>query len=96
MSEDYVQLPPDGAGKKMRTFKTNGAFGEVHEGVQRSLLRTLTDVPLDRDVDKIGFWEDASGNIKYIKFYDGETLVFTLTVSNAGASEAETWNITRS
>lgn len=49
-----------------------------------------------KNITKIGFWEDSSGNIKYIKFYDGEEELYVLTFSDAGASAEETWNITRS
>ena len=60
------------------------------------LRKGITGLTPEQHVTKIGFWEDVDGNIKYIKFYDDNNLVFTLEFSNAGAAGAETWSITRS
>ena len=63
----------------------------------RGLLRgEFTRAPEGKQITKIGFWEDTNGDIKYIKFYDGETLLLTLTSSKAGEATEETWNFTRS
>jgi len=63
----------------------------------RSLLSAdLMRVSPGQKITKLGFWEDANGNLKYIKVYDGESLLFTLTFSNAGAASEESWSITRS
>ncbi len=61
----------------------------------RAALSSITAPGKDHKITKIGFWEDANSNIKYIKFYDGETLLFTLTFSDAGEATEETWNIAR-
>ena len=68
------------------------AYKAIHDAIRSG----LASAPEGKKVRKIGFWEDSSGNIKYIKFYDGETLLFTLTFSDAGEASSETWNITRS
>jgi len=52
-------------------------------------------IPEGKQCTKIGFWEDSNGDIKYVKFYDGDELLFTLTFSNAGEAASETWNISR-
>jgi len=57
---------------------------------------SITKIPVGKTVTKIGFWEDANGDVKYIKFYDGAEELYVLTFSNAGAASSETWNITRS
>jgi len=93
--EDYVQVPPDSSGKKVRTIKETIGGDEVHSEVHIGMLRTLADIPADKTVTKISFWEDASGNIKYIKYYDGAELLFTLEFSDAGTASAETWSVTR-
>lgn len=67
------------------------AFKAIHDAIRSD----LANAPQGKKVTKIGFWEDADGNIKYIKFYDGEELLFTLSFSNAGEAAAETWNIVR-
>lgn len=68
------------------------AFKAIHDAIRSSLLAP----PEGKNITKIGFWEDSNGDIKYIKFYDGEELLFTLAFSNAGEASEETWNITRS
>jgi len=68
------------------------AFKAIHDAIRSG----LTAAPEGKNVTRVGFWEDAGGNLKYIKFYDGLTLLFTLEFSNAGAAASETWNITRS
>lgn len=60
-----------------------------------ALAGSLTASPPNKVITKIGFWEDSNGDIKYIKFYDGIELLFTLTFSNAGEATSETWNIMR-
>ena len=70
-----------------------------HEQLQkiRSLLTSsLMRVNPGQKITKLGFWEDSNGNLKYIKAYDGETLLFTLTFSTAGEATQETWNVARS
>jgi len=64
--------------------------------LQVDILSSITRVPSGKSVSKIGFWEDSDGNIKYIKFYDGTDVIFTLEFSNAGTASSETWSITRS
>lgn len=59
-------------------------------------IGAITDAPSNQTITKLGFWEDADGKMKYIKYYSGETLLFTLTFSDAGEAASETWNITRS
>jgi len=68
------------------------AFKAIHDAIRSG----LAGAPIGKNITKVGFWEDADGNIKYIKFYDGAELLFTLEFSNAGAAGSETWNITRS
>jgi hypothetical protein len=60
-----------------------------------TLLSTFTAPPLGKKITKIGFWEDAEGNMKYIKFQQGDTVLFTLEFSNGGTADSETWSITR-
>jgi len=60
-----------------------------------SLFSSISRIPSGKSVSKIGFWEDSDGNIRYIKFYDGEEVLFTLEFSNAGTASSETWSITR-
>lgn len=62
----------------------------------RAALSGIMAPSKSHKITKLGFWEDSNGNLKYIKAYDGETLLFTLTFSNAGAASSETWNMTRS
>jgi hypothetical protein len=68
------------------------AFQAIHDAIRSG----LASAPAGKKVTKVGFWEDANGDIKYIKFYDGEDLLFTLTFSDAGEAASETWSITRS
>jgi len=69
---------------------------EALKAIRDAILSALTAAPEDKKVVKVGFWEDANGNIKYIKFYDGAELLFTLTFSNAGVATSETWSVERS
>ena len=73
-----------------------GRYQEAFKAIHDAIRSGLANAPQGKNVTKIGFWEDSDGNIKYIKFYDGEELLFTLTFSDAGAAESETWNIARS
>ena len=68
------------------------AYKAIHDAVRSG----LASAPAGKKVTKVGFWEDANGDVKYIKFYDGEDLLFTLTFSDAGEASEETWSITRS
>lgn len=68
------------------------AYKAIHDAIRSG----LASAPAGKKVTKIGFWEDANGNVKYMKFYDGEELLFTLTFSVAGEASSETWSITRS
>jgi len=58
-------------------------------------LSGITSPAAGQEVTKIGFWEDTNGNTKYIKFQNGENVLYTLAFSNAGEAAAETWSITR-
>jgi len=73
-----------------------GNYAEAYKAIHDAIRSALLSPPEGKNITKIGFWEDANGDIKYMKFYDGEELLFTLEFSNAGAAAAETWNITRS
>ena len=73
-----------------------GQYAQAYNAIHDAIRSGLASAPEGKKVTKIGFWEDADSNIKYIKFYDGEELLFTLTLSDAGAAGSETWNITRS
>jgi len=73
-----------------------GQYQQAYKAIHDAIRSGLANVPQGKNVTKIGFWEDSDGNIKYIKFYDGAELLFTLEFSNAGAAGSETWNITRS
>jgi len=73
-----------------------GQYQQAYKAIYDAIRSGLANAPQGKNVTKIGFWEDANGNIKYIKFYDGAEVLFTLTFSNAGAAGAETWSITRS
>jgi len=59
------------------------------------LRKGITGLTPEQHVTKIEFGEDADGNVREIKFYDGTDLLFTLTFSNAGAV-VSTWSIARS
>lgn len=61
----------------------------------RVIASLITSPPVGKKVTKIGVWEDANGNKKYVKFYEDEELLYTLTWSNAGEATEETYNITR-
>ncbi len=66
--------------------------GEMDKGTQLQVLGlTATTKP----ITKIGYWLDVDGNVKYVKYYSGTELLFTLTYSNAGAATSETWNVRR-
>jgi len=71
-------------------------YAQAYKAIHDAIRSGLAKAPEGKNVTKIGFWEDANGNIKYIKFYDGAELLFTLTFSDAGESSEETWNIMRS
>ena len=73
-----------------------GQYAQAFKAIHDAMRSGLAKVPEGKNVTKIGFWEDSDGNVKYIKFYDGAELLFTLEFSNAGAAGSETWNITRS
>ena len=73
-----------------------GQYQQAYKAIYDAIRSGLANAPTGKNITKIGFWEDANGNIKYIKFYDGAELLFTLEFSNAGAAAAETWSITRS
>ena len=73
-----------------------GQYAQAFKAIHDAMRSGLAKAPEGKNVMKIGFWEDADGNIKYIKFYDGAELLFTLEFSNAGAADLETWSITRS
>ena len=72
-----------------------GDYAWAYKAIHDAISSGLVNAPQGKKVTKIGFWEDSDGNIKYIKFYDGEELLFTLTFSDAGEAASETWNITR-
>jgi hypothetical protein len=72
-----------------------GRYEEAYKAIHNAIVSGITKPPEGRKITKIGFWEDANGNIKYIKYYDGATLLFTLEFSNAGAASSETWSIAR-
>lgn len=69
----------------------NEAFKNIHDAIRSG----IASAPEGKTVTKIGFWEDAEGRIRYIKFYSGAELLYTLTFSNADEVYTETWNITR-
>jgi len=73
-----------------------GNYAEAYKVIHDAIRSGLADAPEGKNITKIGFWEDSNGDIKYIKFYDGAELLFTLEFSNAGSAPSETWNITRS
>jgi len=74
-----------------------GNYAKAYKAVHDAIRSGLTSAPEGKDVRKMGFWEDSEGNVRYIKFYDGEgVLLFTIEFSNAGEATSETWNITRS
>lgn len=73
---------------------TYSRYAEAYEAIH-SALRTIMAPRKGEKITKLGFWEDVNGDLKYIKAYDGETVIFTLEFSNAGEATEETWNITR-
>lgn len=72
-----------------------GQYQQAYKAIHDAIRSGLADAPQGKNVTKIGFWEDMDSNIKYIKFYAGTELLFTLEFSNAGAAGSETWSITR-
>jgi len=73
-----------------------GRYADAYRAIHDAILSALSAPPQGKKVTKIGFWEDADGNIRYVKFYESAELLFTLTFSNAGEAASETWNLTRS
>jgi len=73
-----------------------GNYAEAYKAIHDAIRSGLANAPEGKSITKIGFWEDANGDIKYIKFYAGAELLFTLEFSNAEEAASETWNITRS
>lgn len=73
-----------------------GRYPEAYKAIHDAIRSGLANAPQGKNVTKIGFWEDVDGNIRYIKFYDGADLLFTLEFSNAGEAASETWSIIRS
>jgi len=73
-----------------------GNYTEAYKAIHDAIRSSLAGAPEGKNITKIGFWEDSNGNIKYVRFYEGEELLFTLEFSNAGEATSETWNITRS
>ena len=69
---------------------------EVLLSALKSRLSILNAPPDGKNITKISFWEDAEGNTKYIKYYSNDDNIYSLTFSDAGASNQETYNITRS
>ena len=61
----------------------------------RAALSGIMAPPKGQKITKLGFWNDSSGNLKYVKAYEGEEELFVLTFSNAGAASEETWNMER-
>ena len=59
------------------------------------LEASITATYSSKKITKIGYWLDAAGDVKYVKYYSGDELIFTLTYSNAGSATNETWNVTR-
>ncbi len=73
------------------------SFGEMDKGMKTQLREQLSGITeAKKPITKIGYWLDAEDNVKYVKYYSGTELLFTLTYSNAGVATSETWNVTRS
>jgi len=72
-----------------------GQYADAYKAIHDAIRSTITIPPEGRKITKIGFWEDSVGNVRYIKFYEGAELLFTLSFSNAGEASSETWSITR-
>jgi len=81
VKESYIQLPPDGTGKRVRAIERTVDKKVVFEEVQQSLFRNITDVPPDKTVTKINFSYDADGDVTTIEFLEETTILFTLTLS---------------
>ena len=72
-----------------------GQYAQAFKAIHDALLSSLVSPPEGKRITKVGIWKDGTGKIKYMKYYDGDELLFTLEFSNAGAAGSETWNITR-
>lgn len=72
-----------------------GQFARAFKEIADRIISSLMSAPGGKKITKLGFWEDANGDLKYIKAYDSETLLFTLTDSRAGEATEETWTYTR-
>ena len=72
---------------------TPGIFDKAE--TLKQLTGTITKIPEGKCVTKIEFGEDVDGNIRETKYYENDTLLFTITFSNAG-SVVTTWSMTRS
>jgi hypothetical protein len=73
-----------------------GQYAKAYEMLHNALISGIVAAPEGHKVTKLGFWEDGNGNLRYIKAYDGELLLFTLEFSNASEAGSETWSIIRS
>jgi len=65
-------------------------------GDQVDLLKGGLTNPLGgHKVTRIGVWEDVNGDTRYMKYYDGNELLFTVAFGNAEEALSETWSIVR-
>ena len=65
-------------------------------GDQVGLLKDSITNPLGgQKVTRIGVWEDVNGDTRYMKYYNGNDLLFTVTFDNAQESLSETWSMMR-
>lgn len=62
----------------------------------KSCFMTITRPPKGTKITRWDFWEDATGNIRYMKALDGNKPLFTLEFNDAGAATTVTWSIIRS
>jgi hypothetical protein len=56
------------------------------ESIHNAILSTLASAPLGTKVTSLSFTYNADGSVNTIKFYQGTTLLFTLTFSYSAGS----------
>ena len=79
MSEEYIQLPADSTGKKVRAIKRTVGSNDVYEEITKTFGGSL--IYTDTDLTKIVITRDAEGFITKLEYYAGVTKKLTLTLT---------------
>lgn len=94
MSDDFVRLPQDGSGKRIRAIQQTVGGLPVFEEVQHTRDRGIAEIPVDKHVTRIEVGVDSLGNVGRIRTYQGSELLYTLSVTGTGEIVSTT-DITR-